>query len=222
MEAERRAALARIMGAMVDDEAAVIELYQEFHDEIARVVGFLARRRQPAVGADDVEAMVFDACLALARVAGAWRSDGGALPWVWARSRIVAVVDAALPPPTAPLPADHDLVVAPPTLTGACAVDPDVSAVLARLAERDARVALLTLALHESVGLHDGGIWLRYRIQQQAGDPSPAHTVGDELGLRPPAVRQRASRARRRLVRHVSADPRFAPLVDLPLLAGAA
>jgi DNA-directed RNA polymerase specialized sigma24 family protein len=222
MDDERRAALGRIMGALRSAEAAVIELYQEFHEEIGQVVGFLARRRLPSISPDDLEALVFDACLALARVAPSWRSDAGALPWVWARGRIVALVEAALPLRSCALPDEEDLPASPPTLGSACPDDPDVGMVLARLAERDHRVALLAVAMHESVGLRDGGIWLRYRIQQQAGDPSPANTVADELGLRPPTVRQRASRARRRLARHVSSDPRFAPLADLPLLAGAA
>ncbi|MGI8662059.1 MAG: hypothetical protein ACR2LQ_02475 [Acidimicrobiales bacterium] len=224
MHNERRAALGRIMGALAHDEAAVIELYQEFHDEIAGVVGFLARKRAgticAAIGTDDLEAIVFDACLALAKLAPGWRADGGALPWVWARRRIVAIVEAALPAPEAMLPGEDEL---PParSICGGTEADPDVGVVLAELARRDGRVALLAIALYESVGRTDGDIWLRYRIQQQAGDPSPAHTVGSELGLQPPAVRQRASRARRRLARHVSGDPRFAPIAGLALLEAA-
>src|SRR4051794_24874863 len=218
MDRARRAELNRIMGEMVDDEAKVIELYQEFHAEIAAVVGFLARKRLRSITDEEVEAMVFDTCGMLGRVARSWRPDGGALPWVWARSRIVALVGASLPLRHDPLPDEHDLPPAPPLLSLAGTDEPEVDLVLERLALADERVALLVVALHEAVGVRDGGIWLRYRMQQQAGDPSPAHTVGGELGLLPPTVRQRASRARRRLARHVEGDPRFADLADLPLL----
>jgi hypothetical protein len=61
-------------------------------------------------------------------------------------------------------------------------------------------------------------VFLRYRVQQQSGDPSPSDTVAHELGLHPPAVRQVASRARRKLRKVIDNDPTFAGLGSIDLL----
>ena len=222
MDSERRATLEGIMAILPTDEAAVIRLYQDFRVEIGQVVSFLAHKRRRDVDADDLEAMIFDSCLAIARVAKGWRADGGALPWVWARGRIANVVATHLPPATKPLSIELDLPAAPSLLDEAQLDDLDVSEALAALAAGDERVALLAAALGEAVAGPDAAVWLRYRIQQQSGDPAPAVTVAGELGMRAPAVRQRASRARRRLSAHVAAHPRYAAISDMALLASPA
>jgi hypothetical protein len=44
-------------------------------------------------------------------------------------------------------------------------------------------------------------------------------TIGPHVGLRPDAVRQVLRRLRQRLATLAAAEPRYAPLVDLELLA---
>ena len=128
MDGERRKQLEAVMAALVDDEAAVLALYEGFGEEVRAVVRFEAGRRAGlAMSADDLEAMTFDACLAVARVAGGWRPDGGALPWVWARARINAAVRAYLPAPANPLPSEEELPPAPPVTPGGAEADVDVT-----------------------------------------------------------------------------------------------
>ena len=67
----------------------------------------------------------------------------------------------------------------------------------------------------------DAELVLRYLQHKAAGDPSPSHTVGDQLGRRPEAVRQAYHRARSRLRRLALADHHFRPLLCLPFLADA-
>ena len=62
-------------------------------------------------------------------------------------------------------------------------------------------------------------ILLELRLQACLGDPSPSHTVADDHGLRPDHVRQLAKRARERLRALAAADPRFAVLADMALVA---
>ena len=62
---------------------------------------------------------------------------------------------------------------------------------------------------------------LQYRFQKALGDPSPAHTVGAELGLRPDNVRQIDHRVRNRIIDLADSDERFTPLLALPWLGEA-
>src|SRR3546814_12996564 len=50
-----------------------------------------ARRIDIRIGDDDVLDLSLDAAIDLAKIARAWQ-PGGALPWVWARRRIAALV----------------------------------------------------------------------------------------------------------------------------------
>jgi hypothetical protein len=52
-------------------------------------------------------------------------------------------------------------------------------------------------------------------VQKHLGDPSPAHTVARETGLRPDNVRQIDRRLRVRLQQLAARDATFAPLVGL-------
>src|SRR5262249_44511019 len=110
MDGERRALLAQIMQELRDDLAAVARLYLEFGPEIGAVVRHEARRvTGRRLRDDDIEAMTCDAGLMLAALADAWRPDGGALPWVWGRRRITALVADYLGPAVDPLPPESDL-----------------------------------------------------------------------------------------------------------------
>jgi DNA-directed RNA polymerase specialized sigma24 family protein len=225
MEPARREQLARIMAAIPHDEAAVVTLFIHFGDDIGRVVHHLVLRHLASrpgrrLPDDEVDDLTLEACFELARVAGGWRADGGALPWVWARARIERVVADHFGPLTVPLADDDDLAATGLDRAAAAAVHDDGSFAdaLATLAEGDSQCALLLTAIDEQLGRDEAEVLFRYRVQQQAGDPSPAHTVGHELGLRPPTVRKRVSRARQRLADAVATDPRFASLDGLALL----
>lgn len=216
MEGTRWVRLVEIMRAMTEDRAAVVTFHAEFGPEIRRIVDFEASRCRLRLAPEELEDLTFDACMALAAVSRAWRPDGGALPWVWARRRINAVVARQRRPLHLALPPGHETEDVSIDAPGD---DIDLATTLLSLAERDERCALLAAALRESVGAGDAEVWLRYRVQQQSGDPAPASTVGRELGMRPPAVRQRASRTRRKLAAAVAGDPRFRQLAELALLA---
>ena len=215
MDETKRARLGEIMGVLPTDRAALVPFYLEFGDEVRRVVRHLVRRRERALDDDDVDNMTFDACASLAKVAAGWRPDGGALPWVWGRARIERVVDRHFGPITRPLPRFYDREE---RVVVAAHDEGKLSTALATLAGRDEQCALLLSALEDTVSPEDAEVLLLYRVQQQSGDPAPADTVGRALGLKPPTVRQRASRARRRLAAAVASDARFARLAGIDLL----
>jgi hypothetical protein len=78
---------------------------------------------------------------------------------------------------------------------------------------------LLLDALEQVGSPRDRGLLLDYQMQQDAGDPSPAVTVGRQYGLSAPAVRQAVRRMRRSLRELVRDDARYGELADLPLVA---
>ncbi|CAN5186395.1 hypothetical protein BH18ACT4_BH18ACT4_12080 [soil metagenome] len=210
--------LAEIMGRLAEcDDAAVFALLVEFGDSIRAALAHIARQRgYRRLDADDLDGLTADACFVLGRLGRGWRPDG-ALPWTWARHRLVNLVDDWAGPRTRPYD-DARCAVQAPALAWADD-DPDAAGTLAGLAGGDRRCALLVDALALAVPGDDHEVFLRYAMQVASGDPSPSHTVGAELGLKPPAVRQRASRARRRLSQVVASQPRFASLTDIALLA---
>lgn len=222
MDPTRREVLEAIMARLRSgDEGAWVALYREFAAEIGAVISHIARSQGVRrMHDDDREALTIDACLALGRLAPGWDPAGGALPWRWARHRLVALVSTHLGRFGDPVDFDElEAEVQPPAWTGD---DQEAVDTLTALAGRDQQCALLADALTQAASRRDTEVLLRYTMQLRAGDPSPSHTVGAELGLRPPAVRQAARRARTRLAGVVTRDPRFAQLAELALLDGAA
>ena len=217
----RHERLVEIMAALPEDETGIVSLYLEFGAEIGGVIRFLVNRRGGAhLEEDEVDGLVFDACVVLGRLAGAWRPDGGALPWRWARRRLESMVCERIGPLTTPLVREEQLGAAEADVTAVLDAI-DVSTTLCSLSGSDERCALLLEAIGASVSPADAEVLLRLRVQLDSGDPSPSHTVADELGFNPPAVRQRASRARRRLAAVIASEPRYAPIADIALLAAA-
>jgi hypothetical protein len=91
--------------------------------------------------------------------------------------------------------------------------------VLASVAGEVPLAALLLEAFGKVGSSRDCELLLAYTAQQQAGDPSPAITLGSMHGRSPEAVRQAVSRTRRGLSCLVANDPRYAPLADILLVA---
>jgi DNA-directed RNA polymerase specialized sigma24 family protein len=226
--------LTGIMGRLAEgEEAAVITLYQQFGDRIAGTVRAVLRERGLTLVHDEVDGLVFDACLAVAAVAKGWSPDGGALPWTWARRRIERCVDRLLGARTVPL--DEHLHVVEAQYAGATVGAGwssgggggeaggsgwPLSQALAARVGADDRCRLLDDAFDRAaVSALDREVCLQYAAEQHTGNRSPATTVGAMFALKEPTVRQRVRRSRERLRRLAAADTRFAPLAQLPLLA---
>jgi hypothetical protein len=90
VEEHKHLQLVEVMARMAEgDRAAVFTLYAEFGPAIAAVMRReLARLGRYGVDADDLDGLVIDACLELARLARAWDPDRGAAPWTWAMRRL--------------------------------------------------------------------------------------------------------------------------------------
>jgi hypothetical protein len=221
MEPNRRGRLNHLMATVAaGDDAALFALWCEFGSEIRMTMRSIARTRgHRYLPADTVDELAGEAWLALRDVAPAWRPDG-ALPWVWARPRLVGIVDRLLPRPTLPFP-DEEPAAASGGVLFACD-DPPTTATLSLIAlERD-DCALLREALDRALAPSHQDLLLTYAVQQRAADPSPANTLATMYGLKPATVRQRVARFRKRTLAVITADPRFASLTDLPLFRGGA
>ncbi|HET7487019.1 MAG TPA: hypothetical protein VFJ85_03765 [Acidimicrobiales bacterium] len=198
------------------DMAAVFLLVAEFGDQIAMVL----RRHLRDLGVadprpDDLQGLVVDAGLALQERAGAWRADGGALPWTWADRRLRALASAHVGVRAGELPPD----VAGPEAGPAPPVEADEVEVLHALARERPDCRLLLQALDSVASPRNQSILLSVKVQAALGDPSPSVTVARQHGLRPDAVRQVVKRALDKLRGLAAGDDRFAPLADLALLA---
>ena len=206
------------MGRMAaGDDSAAFMLCLEYRGELAAAVRRAADHLGARLDADDIDGLVVDVALALRRRAAGWDPTRGALPWSWARPLVVSIVSRHVGQYTSFLDGD-ELAATALEQTAWVGDDPDATAVLTRLAQRDETCRLLEEALGRVGSTRTGEVLLRYAEQQHQGDPSPAHTVGDELAMQPPAVRQVVSRLRRRLLALASDDARYAPIARLALV----
>lgn len=220
MSPERRALLAELMARLPHDPAAEVSLLVAFGDELRGTIVVLARQLGlPPIAPDDLEGLAFDACGVLATVARWWDPDGGALPWTYGRERLRSMLRAWEGVRTVALPEGDVLGAAPSTV--AATDDQPALVVLDRLVHHAGHPVLRRFrdALERVLAESDRELVLLYAQQQDAGDPSPSHTVGALVGRSPEAVRQAFSRARRRLRRLALAEADFRPLLSLPLLA---
>jgi len=218
--------LAAIMDRLAQgDEAAVVALYKRFRGRIAGAVQQVAAVRGARLRPDDLEGVVVEVCFELARVAGAWSPDGGALPWVWARHRVANVVDRELGQWTEPLDEQHlahvaDGAAPDPGTGSAPARDAPMWPVLERIAADHQGARLLLDALERSgISRRDRELWLEYVCEKAVGNPAPATTVGPVFAMKESTVRQAARRVRQRVRRLATTDERYAPLAGLPVLA---
>jgi len=215
-----RGELAAVMQRLAaGDEAAVVTLYERYGGPIAAAVRRAARDRPGRLDDDEIDGVVLEVCFELAAVASGWSSGGGALPWVWARHRVVNALDRVLGMVAEPLDPDHHTSAADPPV-GGHDDGRSLLATLEQMAPDLSSAGLLAEALdRERVSDRDCELLLEYAYEKHSGNTSPAATVAPVFGMKEVSVRQAARRARQRLVRLAATDERFAPLADLPLLA---
>ena len=201
------------------DDAAIFVLAEHHGHRVAGVTRRqLARCGIDRVDPDELQSLVIDACIELRAVAQAWR-PGGALPWWWAEGRIRAVVNGWVGVHADNLD-DHVESVEDGEVFHAATEEDEIAETFARLVDEVPLVGLVAEAAREA--RIDELILLcllDYRVQQDQGDPSPAHTLAPRYGVSPDALRQRVSRGRKRLRAVVDTDPRFAPIADFVLVA---
>lgn len=221
METERFERLVVVMAAMAaGDKAAVFTLYNEFSGQLAAFMRReLARLGVEHIGAEDVDAMVIDACFVLFDCGGAWKPEGGALPWTWAGRRLAGVASAWVGQHADELDADRNEADGDSGVAVGGVDDEADLDVLSRLAGEHAACALVLEALDRVATRRDQAIMLELRSQRVAGDPSPALTVAARHNVSADVVRQAACRVRGRLSRLAAEDRRFAGLADLPIVA---
>lgn len=209
-----------IMARLVaGDTAAVFTLADHHGHRIAGVVRRQLRRCGiDGISADDLQSLVLDACMELRSVAAAWR-PGGALPWWWAEGRIRSLVNAWVGVHADSID-DHWSDVEEEELGAAPSFDESVAATFSRLV-REVPIVGLVAEAARAARVDDISLvcMLDYCIQQDQGDPSPAHTLAARYGVSPTTLRQRVCRGRRRLRHIVATDPRFAALADFQLVA---
>lgn len=209
-----------IMARLVaGDTAAVFTLVEHHGHRVAGVVRRQLRRcGVDEVAKDDLQSLVLDAAMELLQVAPAWK-PGGALPWWWAEGRIRAVVNGWVGVHADNLD-DHVESIEDGEVFHAATEEDEIAETFARLVDEVPLVGLVAEAAREA--RIDELILLcllDYRVQQDQGDPSPAHTLAPRYGVSPDALRQRVSRGRKRLRAVVDTDPRFAPIADFVLVA---
>ena len=206
------------MGRMAGgDDSAAFMLCLEYRGELTAAVRRAADHLGARLDPDDIDGLVVDVALALRRRAAGWDPSRGALPWSWARPLVVSIVSRHIGQYADWLDGER-LAGAAEESTAWVGDDPDAVDVLATLAQHHDDCRLLEEALERVGNTRTTEVLLRYAEQSRQGDPSPAHTVGEELSMQPPAVRQAVSRLRRRLVALAHDDDRYAPIAGFALV----
>lgn len=212
--------VAEIMARMAAGDRAAVFALNEHHGH--RIAGAVRRHLRDCgvdrVTPEDLRGLVLDSCMELLAVAHAW-DPAGAQPWHWAWGRIRGVVAGWVGTHAdsyEALRADVDVEAPPP----APSTEDSLAEAFARLVEGDPLVRLVAEAA-QAARVDDIALvcLLDYRVQQDQGDPSPAHTLAARYGVEPDTLRQRISRGRRRIRAVVHSDPRYAAIADLELVA---
>jgi hypothetical protein len=216
-----RARVAEVMAEVVAGESgAIFVLYAEFGSSIEAAVRQALRHfGVDHLDPDDIEGLVMESTIAIGDSASSWRPDG-ALPWWWAASRIRQIVGTFLGQFGQPYDPDLHGHVGGDQAQAWLGEEGPMLEVLDNVAERDQKVALLRDAFDHIAGsARDREMLLVYAAQQQAGDLSPAETVGPLFGLEPATVRQAVKRTKDRLRRLAEQEPRFRAMLDFALVA---
>jgi hypothetical protein len=181
-------------GIGAGDDEAVWRLYDLGGPAVRAIVRREAERIGVRLAADDLDGLTLDGVLELADLAGSWRPDG-ALPWVWARRRLEALVHRHVGSFACPFDETlHDIEQPSPGPAPVEALE-----ALRRAAQRHPSARLLQGRLADAVSARDAAIWVAVQIERGAGNRSPAVTVGAYHDLSPVAVRKVVERVGRRI-----------------------
>ncbi|NLG65024.1 MAG: hypothetical protein GX537_05400 [Actinobacteria bacterium] len=206
------AVMARLAGG---DGAAIQSLIEGFRPELVRSVRTIASSRNLRLSAEQLDALVVDAALAISDVAPAWK-PGGAPPWFYAKGRIANAVDREIGQWANELDDERTDVEEKPAVAG---TEPDTYETLLGLASVNHDAARFIDALASVASVRDQMLFVEHGVQVSLGDPSPAVTVGQQFGMNPAAVRQQTRRIRLRLKDLADSDPRYRELAALDLVA---
>lgn len=179
---------------LAGEQGAIWDLHRLAEPALAGMVRREAARVGARLDADDVFGITLDAAMALARLAKSWSPDG-ALPWVWARKRIFALVHRQVGTFTRELDDEVLEVEAPPPAPRF----EEPAAVLRALAERHEGARALQQRFDLLLSDRDAGIWLAFQIERDGGNRSPAVTVAADHDMRADAVRKVVQRVGERL-----------------------
>jgi len=217
MEGVERARLREVMAGMAAGDAAMLVAFvDQFGTPLRSLVRrtvFSFGRRDMLVDPADVTDLVTTAALEIFDRAPAWKPDG-APPWVWAERAIRSALAASVGHAHVDLAIDQ-LDQHPVQLPLSRDLDGDAKRVLRHLAQVEPRAGLWWHAVGTITSDRNRRVYFEFELQKALGDRSPAHTVGEMLGLRPANVRQIARRVRVRLADRIKTDAHLAPLRDL-------
>lgn len=217
---DTHAAVTKAMASIQAHDACGVEsLFDLAFMPVRRIIQHEIRSSGVHLSNDQLEDLTRDAIVDLAGLAGVWRPDGGALPWTWARKRIVANAFRSLMGCCDELDeekvasSETGLVLVPPTETA------DLSETLVSLAETHPEANLLLEALLVVASERDRRVYLDYVVEQATGNPAASGAVAMIHGLGQANVRKIVERVRRRLSQLASEEPGYAGLADLHLVA---
>ncbi len=190
-----RPRLESLMTRMAEgDGTAFGEFRLEYADRLERLADHVARQYGTVWSSVELASVATQLALELQRSASGWRADGGSLPWVWAKRRMVSIVRAEL---VAANVTDILVDQAEPERRDVAA-DDDVLEVARRIDTDDPERASVMARLEE-LKERDRRVFLEFSMQQAQGDPSPSHTVAEMLELQPANVRQIVRRVRQKV-----------------------
>jgi len=214
-----------LMAAMAaGDTDAIFAFEAAFAPAIARNLRRIAEDRGATLRAGEVDELVREVVLDLAERAAAWRPDGGALPWRWARHRLANLVDGHLGQWATPIEeaqAALDRRAAEGGGPGAAAPlaaggrERAAGEVAASAARREPLLGLYLEALHLVASPRDVDLLLEELLERGGGNPAPAEAVARANEVAAATVRKQKSRVIARVRRLAATEARFAPLADL-------
>lgn len=221
MKRERAKLVEAMVGVAGGQPEAIGALFEVASGPIR---GMILSRFQEAgiwLSGERLDDLVRDLVVELIGLAPGWRADGGALPWVWARGRLLALAYARLGVLADDIEGQPSLVADRGNPDDVLAGEPwaPASVVLDRLAAVRPDAALLVKALDTAVSTRDRSVWLEVLAEQAGGNRSPAVTVAQTHDISPDLVRKICQRVRRKVTDLSAGDRRFEPLLELPALA---
>ncbi len=194
-DSDFRTAVNRVMFAIAAGEtSATWDLHTLAQPALAGTVRREASRVGVHLDVDDVFGITLDAAMELSRLARTWSPDG-ALPWVWARLRIHALVHEHLGTFTREL--DEEALEGVEPVVHVRMEEP--VAALRKLAEGHEGARQLRERLDALVSARDADIWLSFQLERDAGNRSPAVTIAVDHDMQPAAVRKVVERVSKRL-----------------------